>query len=150
MVELICERLKVASDRQKSYTNLRCQDIEYQVGDKLFPKASPWTKVLRFGRKGKLSPGVIHPYEVIEWIGLVAYHLLLPPEIERIHNVFLVSMLRRYRSDHSHVVPIKEIEVRSDLSYEEEPAAILDCEIKVLRSKTVPLMKVLWHNHKIE
>ncbi|KAA3488278.1 receptor-like protein kinase [Gossypium australe] len=59
-------------------------------------------------------------------------------------------MLRRYRSDPSHVVPIEEIEVRFDISYEEESIAILDCEVKLLHSKTIPLVKVLWHNHKTE
>ena len=78
---------------------------------------------MRFGKKGKLSPRFIGPYEVIKKkkVGLVAYKLALPPDLEKIHNVFYVSMLRRYRSDLSHVVSSETIELRPDLTYEEEP-----------------------------
>ncbi|KAK8659958.1 hypothetical protein V6N13_030148 [Hibiscus sabdariffa] len=120
-VKLICERLKVASDRQKSYADLKRREIEYAVGDRVFLKVSPWKKVMRFGRKGKLSPRYIGPYEIVERVGPVAYRLLLPPELERIHDVFHVSMLRKYRSDLSHVMPVEEIELNPDLSYDEEP-----------------------------
>ncbi|XP_016737128.1 uncharacterized protein [Gossypium hirsutum] len=105
-------------------------------------------KVLRFGRKGKLSQRLIGPYEVIEQIGPVAYRLLLPPELEHIHNVFHVSLLWKYRLNPSHVVPIEEIEDQSDLLYEEELIVSFDHQVKVLCNKTVPLVKVLWHNHK--
>ena len=80
---------------------------------------------MRFEKKGKLSPRFNGPYEVIEKVGLVAYRLALPSELEKIHNVFHVSMLRRYRSDPSHVVSSKVIELRPDLKYEEEPVEIL-------------------------
>ena len=85
---------------------------------------------MRFGRKGKLSPRFIGSYEVIEKVGLVAYGLALPPELEKIHNVFQVSMLRRYRSDPSHVVHSEIIEPCLDLTYEEEPVEILAREVK--------------------
>ena len=101
---MIRERLKVATDRHKSYADMKIKDIRYEVGEKVFLKVSPWKKVMRFGKKGKLSPRFISPYEVIEKVGPVAYHLALPPELEKIHNVFHVSMLRRYRSDPSHEV----------------------------------------------
>ena len=142
-VQVIQQRLKVASDRQKSYANLKRKDIEYEVGDKVFLKVSPWRKVLRFGKKGKLSPRFIGPYEVLERIGLVAYRLALPPELAKLHDVFHVSMLRKYRSDESHILPVQEIQVQEDLSYDEEPKAILDQEVKQLRNKQVPLVKVL-------
>ncbi|KAG8471955.1 hypothetical protein CXB51_036468 [Gossypium anomalum] len=87
-VKVIRDSLKAASDRQKSYADLKRKEIEFQVGDKVFLKVSPWKKVLRFGRKGKLSPRFIGPYEIIERIGPVAYRLALPPELDRIHNVF--------------------------------------------------------------
>ncbi|KAL5787294.1 hypothetical protein ACOSP7_004243 [Xanthoceras sorbifolium] len=149
-VKIIKDRLKVASDRQKSYADLKRKEIEYEVGEKVFLKVSPWKKVLRFGRKGKLSPRFIGPYEIIERVGPVAYRLALPPELEKIHNVFHVSMLRRYRSDPSYRVQAESIEIRPDLTYEEEPVQILDREIKELRNKRVPLVKVLWRNHKVE
>ncbi|KAA3483481.1 DNA/RNA polymerases superfamily protein [Gossypium australe] len=131
-VEIIRARLKEASDRQKSYFDLKRKDIEFAVGDKVFLKVSPWKKVLRFGRKGKLSPRFIGPYRVLKRVGPVAYQLELPPELGQIHDVFHVSMLRRYRSNLSHVVPTEEIEVRPDLSFEEEPVEILDRDVKVL------------------
>ena len=81
---------------------------------------------MRFGKNGKLNPRFISPYEVIEKVGPVAYHLVLPPELEKIYNVFHVSMLRRYRSDSSHVVSSETIELRPDLTYEEEPVEMIN------------------------
>ena len=124
-VKMIREILKVATDRQKSYVDMSRKDNRYEIGEKVFLKVSPWKKVIRFGKKGKLSPRFIGPYEVIEKVGPVAYRLALPPELENIHNVFQVSMLRRYRLDPLHVVSSETIEVRPDLTYEEEPVEIL-------------------------
>ena len=101
---MIRKRLKVAVNRQNSYADLKRKDIQYEIGEKVLLKVSPWKKVMRFGRKGKLSPRFIGPYEVIEKVGSVAYSLALPPELEKIHNIFHVSKLRRYRSNPSHVV----------------------------------------------
>ncbi|XP_075096112.1 uncharacterized protein LOC142174215 [Nicotiana tabacum] len=146
-VKIIKDRLKISSDRQKSYDDLKRREIEHQVGDKVFLKVSPWKKIMRFGQKGKLSPRFIGPYEILERIGPVAYKLALPPELGKIHNVFHVSMLRKYRSNPSYVLPIESIEVNPDLTYEEEPIQILAREIKELRNKKIPLVKVLWRNH---
>ena len=95
-----------------------------------------------------MSPRFTRPYEVIEKMGPMAYRLALPPNLENIHNVFHVSMLRRYRSDLSHVVSSETIELRPDLTYEEKPVEILAREVKELRNKKIPLVKVLWRNHK--
>jgi len=146
-VKIIKDRLKISSDRQKSYADLKRRDIEYQVGDKVFLKVSPWKKIMRFGQKGKLSPRFIGPYEILERVGPVAYKLVLPPEVDKMHNVFHVSMLRRYRSDPSHVLPVESIEVNPDLTYDEEPILIQAREVKQLRNKRIPLVKVLWRNH---
>ena len=105
---------------------------------------------MRFRKNDKLSPRFIGPYEVTGKVGPVAYRLTLPLDLEKIHNVFHVSMLRRYRSDPSHVVSSETIELRPDLSYEEEPLEILAREVKKLRNKKLPLIKVLWRNHKTE
>ena len=103
---------------------------------------------MRFGKNGKLSPRFFRSYEVIEKVGPVAYRLILPSELEKIHNVFHVSMLRRYRSDPSHVVSSETIELRPDLTYENEPVEILARELKELWKNRIPLVKMLWRNHK--
>ena len=104
---------------------MKRKDIHYEIREKVFLKVLPWKKVMRFGKKGKLSPRFMGLYEVIAKVGPVAYRLALPPELEKIHSVFHVSMLRRYRSDPSHVVSMETIELRLDLTYEEEPVEIL-------------------------
>ena len=83
---------------------MKRRDIAYEVGDKVFLKVSTWRKLLQFGKKGKLSLRFIGLYVVLERIGPVAYRLALPPELAKLHNVFHVSMLRRYRSDESHLL----------------------------------------------
>ena len=114
-MKMIRERLNVAMDRQKSYADMRRKDIRYEIDEKVFLKVSPWKKVMRFEKNDKLSPRFIGPYEVIEKVGPVAYRLALPPKLEKIHNVFHVSMLRRYMLDPSHVVSLETIELRPDL-----------------------------------
>ena len=146
-VQVIRKRLKAASDRQKSYADLKRRDIAYEVGDKVFLKVSPWRKILRFGKKGKLSPRFIGSYEVFERIGPVTYCLALPPELTKLHNMFHVSMLRRYLSDESHMLPMQDVQVQADLLYDEEPKAILAREVKNLWNKQVPLVKVFWQHH---
>ena len=146
-VKMIRERLKVATDRQKSYASIRRKDIRYEIGEKVVLKVSPWKKVMKFWKKGKLSPRFIGSYEVIEKVGPVAYRLALPPDLENIHNVFHVLMLKRYRSDPSHVVSLETIELRPDWTYKEDPVEILAREVQELRNKQIPLVKLLWRNH---
>ena len=100
------------------------------------------------GKNDKLNPRFIGPYEVIEKVGPMAYRLILPSDSEKIRNVFHVSMLRMYRSDPSHVVSSETIELRPDLTYEEEPVEILAWEVKELRNKKILLVKVLWKTTK--
>ncbi|XP_017609713.1 uncharacterized protein LOC108455691 [Gossypium arboreum] len=130
--------------------DLKRRDIKFAVGDQVFLKVSLWKKVLRFGRKGKLSLRFIGSYEIVERIDLVAYRLALPPELEKIHNVFHVSMLRWYRSDPSHVIPHSEIELQPHMTYLEEPVRIVTRKVEELRNKRGPLVKVLWHRHGSE
>ncbi|KAB2631036.1 S ribonuclease [Pyrus ussuriensis x Pyrus communis] len=149
-VQVIKSNLKAAQDRQKSLADRNATDRTYEVGDWVFLKLSPWRGVVRFGKKGKLSPRYIGPYVVTERVGEVAYRLELPPELARVHNVFHVSMLRHYVADPSHVIPPQPLEINPDLTYDEEPVTILDWKEKVLRNKTVNLVKVLWRNHSVE
>ena len=78
----------------------------------MFLKVSPWRKILWFGKKGKLSPRFIRLYEILERIGPVAYRLALPLELANLNDVFHVSMLRKYRSDESHILPLQEVQVQ--------------------------------------
>ena len=107
---------------------------------------SPTKGVIRFGKKGKLSPRYVGPFEVLEKIGEVAYRLALPPDLSHVHPVFHVSMLRKYVVDPSHVLDYIPAEVQQDLTYEERPIKILDRKTQVLRTKIVHLVKVLWRN----
>ena len=150
LVQVIQQRLKATSDRQKSYADLKRKDIEYEVRDKAFLKVSPWKKILRFGKKGKLIPTFIGPYKILERIGLVTYRLDFPPELAKLHNVFHVLMLWRYLFDELHILPVQDVQVQSDFSYDEEPKVILAREVKPLRNKHVPLVKVLSQHHGME
>ena len=149
-VKVIWEKIKTAQDRQKSYVDNRRKDLEFEVGDMVFLKVTPWKGVIRFGKRGKLSPRYIGPYPIIERIGPVAYKLNLPDELSRIHNVFHVSMLRKYVYDPSHVLKDLPIHIEKNLTYEEQPVEILDRRDQVLRTKIIPLVKVLWRNQSYE
>ncbi|KAL0291142.1 UNVERIFIED_CONTAM: Transposon Tf2-12 polyprotein [Sesamum calycinum] len=143
-IQIVKKCLKATQDRQKSYVDKHRREMEYEVGDKVFLKVSPWKGILRFGKQGKLSPRYIGPYEIIERIGPLAYQLALPAELSQIHDVFHVSMLRRYRSDPSHVIREPEVEISEELTYMEEPTEILDRSVTKLRNKEIPMVKVRW------
>ena len=145
-VRVIRGRLKAAFDRKKSYGDLTRRDVQFEVGDEVFLKVSPWRKVLRFGRSGKLSPCFIGPYRITHRVGSVAYQLELPPKLSRIHDVFHVSVLKCYHGDPSHVLSTDEMEIHPDLCFEEEAVEIVDKDKKVLRRKTIKMVKVLWRN----
>lgn len=149
-IKVVRDRLKIAQSRQKSYADKRRRDLEFAVGDWVFLRVSPWKGVMRFKKKGKLSPRYIGPYEIIERIGSTAYRLALPPELSRLHDVFHVSMLRKYIADPSHVLTSELIELKDDLTYVEQPVEILDRRDQVLGNKTIPLVKVLWRSHVVE
>ena len=110
----------------------------------------PKRGVIRFGKRGKLSLRFIGPFEILERIGTVAYQLALPPSMSGVHEVFHVSMLRKYTPDPAHVVDWGQIEVDIDGTFEEGPVCILDSRDQVLRRKTVRLMLVLWHHYVVE
>jgi hypothetical protein len=149
-VDLIRERLRTAQSRQKSYADKRRKDLEFEVGDMVFLRVAPMKGVMRFGKKGKLSPRFVGPFEILEKIGPVAYRLALPPALSGIHNVFHVSMLRKYIPEPSHVLSYDQLQIKDDLSYEEVPIEILDRKEHMLRTKSIPLVKVLWKNHALK
>ena len=141
VVEKIRERMKMAQSRQKSYADIRRRDLEFSVGDHVFLKVAPMKGIMRFGKKGKLSPRYVGPFEILERVGDRAYRVALPPSLTGVHNVFHVSMLRKYEPDPSHVVMWSEIPIRGDLTYEEHPVMILERELKILRHREIPLVK---------
>ena len=149
-IQIVRDRLKIARDRQKSYADKRRRDLQFNVGDRVFLKVSPWKGVLRFRRRGKLRPRYIGPYEIIAIVGPVAYRLDLPPELSKVHNVFHVSMLRKYIPDPSHVLRDQPVELKDNLTYKEQPMQIVDRREQILRNKVIPLVKVLWGNHGIK
>ncbi|KAL5795203.1 hypothetical protein ACOSQ2_000023 [Xanthoceras sorbifolium] len=133
-VRSIQERLKVVQSRQKSYADLHRREVEYEIGDYVFLKVTPMRGVTRFGVKGKLAPRYIGSSEIIERVGQVTYRLNLLAQLGHVHDVFHVSMLRKYTADPSHIVPHSEIPLREDVTYKEQPVRILAREIKVLRN----------------
>ena len=106
--------------------------------------------LIRFGHKDKLSLRYIGPFAVLKQIGKVAYEIALPPQWQHIHNVFHVSMLKPYISASNQVIQYESIELQSDLSYVEQPIQILDRKERVLRNKSIPIVKVLWRNPRVE
>ncbi|KAL0537311.1 hypothetical protein IC582_026288 [Cucumis melo] len=149
-IQKIRSRMHTAQSRQKSYADVRRKDLEFEIGDKVFLKVAPMRGVLRFERRGKLSPRFVGPFEILERIGPVAYRLALPPSLSTVHDVFHVSMLRKYVPDPSHVVDYEPLEIDENLSYTEQPVQVLAREVKTLRNKEIPLVKVLWRNHRVE
>ncbi|KAI3797800.1 hypothetical protein L1987_33063 [Smallanthus sonchifolius] len=129
-------RMKAAQGRQKSYADRLRRPIEFDVGDRVMLKVSPWKGIIRFRKRGKLSPRFIGPFRIMARVGEVAYSLELPDELSRIHPTFHVSHLRKCLADESAHVPLTDIEVDNSLNYIEEPVAILDRKEKRLRNKT--------------
>ncbi|XP_074324086.1 uncharacterized protein LOC141661004 [Apium graveolens] len=105
---------------------------------------------MRFGKKGKLSPRYIGPFEILNKVGTVSYQLALPPDLQDIHDVFHISVLKVYHPDNRHVLAYEPIEVQSDLTYEEQHVRIADRKVQKLRNKEISLVKVIWRNHSIE
>ena len=129
---------------------MRRRPLEFEVGDHVFLKVMPKRGVVRFDKRGKLSPRFIMPFEILERVGTVAYLLDLPSSMSGVHEVFHVSMIRRYTPDPAHVVDWREIEVDTDGTFEEGPVCILDSRDQVLRHKTMRLVRVLWQHRGVE
>ena len=149
-VSLIRQRLLTAQSRQKSYADVRRRPLEFEVGDHVFLKVMPRRGVVSFGKRGKLLPRFIGPFEILERIGTVAYWLTLSPCMIGVHEAFHVSMLWKYTPDPAHVVDWGQIEVDMDGTFEEGPVCIVDSRDQVLRSKTVRLVRVLWRHYGVE
>ncbi|KAD4179851.1 hypothetical protein E3N88_28442 [Mikania micrantha] len=145
-INQIRAHLKAAQDRQKSYADKRRRPIEFQVGDFVLLKVSPWKGVIRFRKQGKLGPRFIGPFKIIARVGEVAYRLELPEELSGIHNTFHVSYLRKCLADESAYIPLEDIEIDNRLNYVERSVAIIDRKVKQLRNKTLSQVMVQWKN----
>nr|GEY06818.1 putative reverse transcriptase domain-containing protein [Tanacetum cinerariifolium] len=144
----IRQRLQAARYRQRSYTNVRRKPLEFQVGDRVMLKVSPWKGVIRFGKRGKINPRYIGPFKILKRVSLVAYTLDLPEKLNNIHNTFHVSNLKKCLSDKSLVIPIKELRLDVKLKFVEEPIEIMDREVKQLRQSRIPIVKVRWNSKR--
>ncbi|GKA29326.1 putative reverse transcriptase domain-containing protein [Tanacetum coccineum] len=133
-VVLIKEKLKAARDRQKSYADNRRKPLEFEVGDRVMLKVSPWKGVICFGKKGKLAPS--------------SYRLRLPEELSVVHDTFHVSNLKKCLADASLHVPLDEIKVDKTLRFVEEPVEIMDREVKSLKRSKIVLVKVHWNSKR--
>ncbi|KAH0743021.1 hypothetical protein KY290_032665 [Solanum tuberosum] len=148
-VRVIQDRLRTAQSRHQSYADQRRRPLIFSIGDRVFLRVSPMKGVMRFGRRGKLSPRYIGPFEILRTVGEVAYELALPPIFSAIHPVFHVSMLRRYVPDESHVLQYDAVELDDRLTFVEEPVAILARDVRRLRSRAIPVVKVRWRHRPV-
>ncbi|GJX80176.1 putative reverse transcriptase domain-containing protein [Tanacetum coccineum] len=142
------DRLKAARDRQKSYAVKRRKPLEFSVGDFVLLKVSPWKGVVCFGKKGKLAPRFVGPFDIIEKVGHVAYRLDLPDELNGVHDTFHMSNLKKCLADPTLQVPLDEIRVDAKLNFVEESVEILEREFKKLKRSRIAIVKVRWNSKR--
>ncbi|GKA27719.1 hypothetical protein Tco_0713887, partial [Tanacetum coccineum] len=147
-ISQIKDRLKVARDRQKSYADKRRKPLEFSVGDYVLLKVSPWKGVVRFGKKGKLAPRFVGPFEIIEKVGLVAYWLYLLKELNGVHDTFHVLNLKKCLAHPILKVPLNEIRVDAKLNFMEEHVEILERLFKKLKRSRISIVKVRWNSKR--
>ncbi|GJS57458.1 hypothetical protein Tco_0652242 [Tanacetum coccineum] len=140
--------MQVPHDRQKSYADLKCKSMDFQVEDNVMLKVSPWKGVVRFGKRGKLNPRYVGPFKVLEKVGSVAYKLELPEELSRVHSTFHVSNLKKCYVDEPLTVSLDGLHFDNKIQFVEEPVKIMDREVKQLRRSRVPIVKVRWNSRR--
>ncbi|GKB38624.1 putative reverse transcriptase domain-containing protein [Tanacetum coccineum] len=133
---------------KKSYADLKRKPMEFQVGDKVMLKVSPWKGVIRFGKRGKLNPRYVGPFKVLGKVGEVAYKLELLEELSRVHNTFHVSNLKKCYADEPLAVLLDGLHFDDKLQFVEEPVEIVDREVKRLKRSRIPLVKVRWNSKR--
>ncbi|GKA57903.1 putative reverse transcriptase domain-containing protein [Tanacetum coccineum] len=144
----IKNRLLTARRRQKSYADVRRKPLEFNVGDMVMLKVSPWKGVIRSGKRGKLSPRYVGSFKIIDRIGLVAYQLEFLDELCGIHNTFYISNLKRCLADENLIIPLEEIQLDDKLHFIEEPVEIMDHDVKQLKQSRIPIVKVRWNSRR--
>lgn len=147
-IQRIRDNLLVARSRQKSYADKRRKPLEFQIGDMVLLKVSPWKGVVRFGKKGKLSPRYVGPFKIIERIGKVAYKLDLPPDFNNVHPTFHVSNLKKCLADEGSLISLEDIHIDDKLHFVDKPCEIMDRHVKKLKRSRIPLVKVRWESKR--
>ena len=132
-VKFIQEKLLAAQSRQKEYAYRKVRDLDFMEGEQVLLKVSPMKGVMWFGKRGKLSPRYIGPFEVLKRVGEVAYELALPPGLSGVYPIFHVSMLKKYHGDRNYIIPWDSVLLHENLSYKEDHVSILDREVRKLR-----------------
>ncbi|GJS03252.1 putative reverse transcriptase domain-containing protein [Tanacetum coccineum] len=132
----------------QNYADKRSKPLEFQVGDNVMLKVSPWKGVIRYGKRRKLNPRYIRPFKILARIRQIAYQLELPQELSSVHNVFHVCNTKKCLSDKTLVIPIEEIQVDDKLNFLEEPVEIMDREVKQLKQSRIPIIKVQWNSQR--
>ncbi|GJZ38115.1 hypothetical protein Tco_0584306 [Tanacetum coccineum] len=122
--------------------------MEFEVGDRVMLKYSPWKGVVRFGKRGKLNSRYVGPFKVLAKVGKVAYRLELPQELSRVHHTFHVSNLKKCYADEPLAMPLEGIHIDDKLQFVEEPVEIMEREIKRLKRSQIPLVKVRWNSRR--
>ena len=145
-VRLIRQRLQATQSCQKSYADKRRRPLEFQVGEQVLLKVSPAKGVIKFRLRGKLNPRYVGPFEILERIGDMAYRLALPTSLDGVHNVFYVSMLRKYVRDPEQIVELEPLNVQPNLTSVEKPVRIVDYKELILRRRVIRYVKVQWTN----
>jgi hypothetical protein len=141
-VKMIRDNLKIAQSQQKSYVDTRRRELTFKVGDYVYLKVSPMRSVRRFNMKGKLAPRYIGSFKILEKRDEVAYQLELPESLAGVHDVFHVSQLKKCLRVPEEQIPLEELTIKEDLTYEEYPVRILEMTERVTRSKVIKMCKV--------
>ncbi|GJY00793.1 putative reverse transcriptase domain-containing protein [Tanacetum coccineum] len=132
----------IARTDKRAMQTIHVKPMEFQVGDRVMLRVSPWKGVVHFGKRGKLNPRYVGPFKVIERVRTIAYKLELPPQLSRVHNTFHVSNLKKCLSDESLVIPLEELCVDDKLHFVDEPVEVMDCEVKQLKRSHIPIIKI--------
>ncbi|GJV02902.1 putative reverse transcriptase domain-containing protein [Tanacetum coccineum] len=144
----IKSRIQAARDHQKSYADVRRKPLEFQIGDKVMLKVSPWKGVICFGEWGKLNPRYIGPFKIIAKVETVAYRLKLLKQLSRVHSTFHISNLKKCIVDEPLAIPLDEIQIDGKPHFIEEPIKMMDREVKCLKQSRISIVKVCWNSRR--
>jgi hypothetical protein len=149
-VRVVREHLRIAQSRQKSYADHRRRELSFEVGDFVYLKVSPMRGLCHFKVRGKLAPRFIGPFKIIERRGEVAYQLELPLQLSDVYDVFHISQLKKCLCVPEEQIPMEDLGVKEDFSYQEYPVKILETSKRVTLNNMIKMCKVQWSHHTEE